>query len=181
MAKVDSITPEVLRELLEYNPETGKLYWRVRDRKWFKSDRSCSSFNARDAGKEAMTASKERGHKQGIVLGKQLLAHRVAWAIYYGEWPKKDVDHKNCVPYDNRILNLREATDSQNASNKHLYRNNTSGLKGASWHAPNGKWAGKIRINKKLIHLGYFESVEAAHAAYCEAAKKYHGEFARTE
>lgn len=181
MAKVDSITPEILRELLSYDPDTGKLYWKPRGREWFASDRSCNSFNARDAGTEALTAITKRGYKHGIVLGKQLLAHRVAWAIYYGEWPKMAIDHKNCKHSDNRICNLRLATDSENASNKFRYANNTSGMKGASWYKPLNKWASKIRVNKKLIHLGYYDTVEEAHAMYCEAAKKYHGEFARTE
>lgn len=174
-------TPEQLRELLTYNPETGKLHWKDRDIKWFKSERSCNSFNARDAGSEALTSVTPRGYRQGIVLGKQLLSHRVAWAIHYGEWPEMDVDHKNCSHGDNRICNLRLANSSENAINKFKYKNNTSGFKGASWYAPLGKWAAKIRVNKKLIHLGYHWTAEEAHAAYCVATKKYHGEFARTE
>lgn len=181
MTKRSLPTPEQLRELLTYDPETGKLFWKRRGRKWFKSDRSCNSWNARDAGTEALTATMPRGHKQGIILGRQMLAHRVAWAIYYGFWPAMDIDHANCDPRDNRIDNLRLSTSSENAMNKFRYKNNTSGFKGASWYAPLNKWAAKIRVDKKLIHLGYHETPEAAHAAYCAAAKKYHGDFARTE
>ena len=49
------ITQEIIRKLLDYDPETGKLTWRARDRKWFKSDRDCNAWNAKLSGKEAFT------------------------------------------------------------------------------------------------------------------------------
>lgn len=179
MAERIVLNAEILRELLEYKKDTGKLYWKKRDVKWFASQRSCNSFNARDSGTEAFTADGGHGYLMGIVLGNSMLAHRVAWAIHYGEIPSLDIDHKNCNKKDNRIENLRLATGSQNASNKHMYKNNTSGYKGVTWYERNGKWASKIRINGKLLHLGYFSEKEDAYAAYCMAAPKHHGEFAR--
>lgn len=179
MAKKPLPSPETLRQLLRYEPETGKLFWLPRGTQWFSSDRSCNSWNARDAGTEALTSVMPRGHLQGIILGKQLLAHRVAWAIYYGDWPIMDIDHINCIPSDNRILNLRLATASQNQSNKFAYTNNKSGFKGVTWFSPNRKWVAKIRLNGRLHHLGYFLDPEEAARAYQKAADEMHGDFAK--
>ena len=90
-------------------------------------------------------------------------------------------DHINRVTLDNRRSNLRVATSQQNACNHGKPRNNTSGYKGVcycAWKRTN-KWRSIIGVNNKVIHLGYFEDAESAYDAYCVAAKKYHGEFAR--
>lgn len=181
MAKRQLPTPEELRQLLRYEPEIGKLYWLPRERKWFASDRSCNSWNARDAGTEALTSVMPRGHLSGIILGVAVLAHRAAWAIHHGTWPTHDIDHINCNPADNRIANLRLATASENQRNKRAYANNKSGHKGVTWYAPNRRWVAKIRLHGRLYHLGYFDDVDLAAAAYREAAIRMHGDFARTD
>jgi hypothetical protein len=96
-----------------------------------------------------------------------------------GSLPAQYIDHKDNDPSNNRFDNLREATPTENARNVRTPKRNTSGLKGASWYAPNGKWAAKIRVNGRLLHLGYHATVEQAHAAYVAAAHAYFGEFAR--
>lgn len=89
-----------------------------------------------------------------------------------------EIDHINGNGLDNRRGNLRLASKSQNSKNRPLYANNTSGYKGVSWAKTVKKWRAEIRVNGQGIYLGIFDTPEEAHAAYCEAAKKYHGEFA---
>lgn len=91
------------------------------------------------------------------------------------------VDHINCDPFDNRKENLRICTPQQSAKNCRKYSTNTSGYKGVSWSKRDCKWAAQIAVDKKHIHLGFFTSKIDAYAAYCEASKKYHKEFGRTE
>lgn len=164
-------TPAELRQLLRYVPETGKLFW---------LPRTNVQFNGQFAGKEAFTAIGPDGYHRGAVNCVSCLAHRVAWAIFYGEWPSSEVDHINCDPVDNRIINLRSASRSQNERNKRLRADNKSGFKGVSWYARDEKWQATIRIHGKSRGLGYYGSPEAAHEAYCRAAAELHGEFART-
>ena len=90
-----------------------------------------------------------------------------------------DVDHRDGNGLDNRRSNLRLATDGQNARNVARRSDNTSGFKGVSLHKSTGRWAATIASGGPQRHLGLFDSREEAHAAYCEAALRLHGEFAR--
>ena len=79
---------------------------------------------------------------------------------------------------DNRRNNLRPATRCDQARNKRTYRNNTSGYKGVWWHKDVGKWWAYIRVEGKTKSLKFHSTKELAYAAYCEAAARYHGDFA---
>jgi len=94
-----------------------------------------------------------------------------------------EIDHVNGIRVDNRIVNLRLATNQQNSANSKIRKNNKSGLKGAyRRNSNNGMcWQATITVKKKAIYLGIFSSKEEAHAAYLNAAKKHFGEFARAE
>ena len=172
------LSPILLRRLLRYEPETGKLFWRARPLSMFSSERACHCWNARFAGKEAFTSLSAKGYKVGRILGRGYLAHRVIWAIQTGKWPALLVDHRDSEPANNRWGNLREATRAQNNQNSGKPARNTSGYKGVSWHRGQRKWVAQIAYKGKKQHLGYFDISEEAHVAYCEAAEKYHGEFA---
>jgi hypothetical protein len=90
------------------------------------------------------------------------------------------VDHRNSNPLDNRRENLRLATHSQNTCNRQIYnKKGSSQFRGVQFRKDRGRWVGIIYHNKKLIWLGSFDSEIEAAKAYDEAAKKYHGEFAR--
>lgn len=91
-----------------------------------------------------------------------------------------DGDHRNGDGLDNRRSNLRPATAMQNSQNQGVRKTNKAGLKGVSWWGPLGKWKAGIQANGTPVHLGYFETPEAAARAYDAAARLYHGEFAKT-
>ena len=86
------------------------------------------------------------------------------------------IDHTRTL--DNTDENLRIATRLQQNVNQGLTKRNTSGYKGIWWCARERKWVARIQIGRKKIWIGRFDTAEEAYAAYCEAAKKYHGEFA---
>jgi len=109
--------------------------------------------------------------------GKLYRAHRLAWFMTFGYWPIL-LDHKNCNKTDNRINNLREATQAQNLANQGLRSNNTSGIKGVCWMKKAQKWHAVIVVNKKRVHLGLFSNLEDAKAAREQANSKYQAEYA---
>ncbi len=170
-------SPEVLRQLLRYEPDTGKLFWLPRGQEWFPDLRRKCVWNARYSGKEALTAI-SLGYCVGRVLDRQVTAHRVAWAIAYGNWPDLDIDHINRIRSDNRLCNLRLATTSENMRNRALQRNNTSGHKGVT--AVGTKWQAQIQVHGESLYLGSFTSKAAASEAYASASAMFHGEFGRT-
>jgi hypothetical protein len=89
------------------------------------------------------------------------------------------VDHVDLNGLNNRRENLRIATPQQNCFNRRKTRANTSGFKGVCWNRKSRKWQAGIRINGRSVHLGLFETIDAAYNAYCQAANQYHGEYAR--
>jgi hypothetical protein len=99
-----------------------------------------------------------------------------------GRWPEPQIDHRNKNMADNRWGNLREATASQNAANKSMLPANKEGAKGVVKVTRFGvaKFEARIRVDGKQIHLGRFDTRQEAHAAYCNAAEKHFGVFART-
>lgn len=132
------LNQEVVRELLDYFPETGELIWKRRARKWFVSDGSWKSWNAKNAGKPALSTVNDRGYKAGFIFYKSYLAHRIIWLWMTGDWPDPEVDHDNQDRTDNRWKNLGEADHKYGAHNQGLHKNNTSGCggvrqRGAGW------------------------------------------------
>jgi hypothetical protein len=116
----------------------------------------------------ARTVRDENGNRRPLKL------HRAILAEVEGPVDHRDGDGLNC-----RRNNLRAATNEQNAFNQRKARNNTSGLKGVSWNKTKGCWQARIRVQRKLKHLGYFNDKQAAAAAYAEGSQKFHGEFGR--
>lgn len=89
-----------------------------------------------------------------------------------------EIDHINGNPRDNRLINLRVVTRTQNMRNTRINKNNTSGVKGVSWYTSRNKWCAAIEIGRRKIHLGLFESIDDAIKAREDAAIKYQGEYA---
>lgn len=142
------VTAEELKSRLDYNPETGLLYWKP---------------GSPRAGKEAFTNVTKRGYKATTFTPRNgptttLSAHRVAWAIYYGEFPSGMIDHINGDKTDNRISNLRDVTNAENARNAALHCKNRSGVSGVYLHRQTGKWCAQISAFGKMVGLGLFSS-----------------------
>lgn len=90
------------------------------------------------------------------------------------------VDHINGDGLDNRKSNLRLCSASENNWNSRIRINNKSGLKGVSWCERDRVWIVGLRANGRYVRIGAFNDKEKAGKAYTVAAKKYHGEFARS-
>lgn len=159
------VPPDVLRQLIDYDPQTGAMTWRKRGPEFFKSDgyrsaEGCAAnWNSRNAGKPAL-AAKSHGYLCGRLFDRTVKAHRVAWAIARGEWPKH-IDHINGDKADNRLCNLRSVTVAENNKNLSMRCDNTSGTVGVRYDAARKLW--KAEIANKFI--GRFETMEAAKAA----------------
>lgn len=114
------------------------------------------------------------GYRRISVKNVEYVAHRLAWLIHYGSWPALQLDHINAVKSDNRIENLRLATNAQ--QNMHKVGYSKDGLpKGVARNLK--KFMAQITIDGKYKYLGTFDTAEQAHAAYCSVAREAHGEF----
>jgi hypothetical protein len=157
-----------LNKLLQYNSETGNFHWRVRR-------------GSAQAGSLAGSLGIE-GYRRIRIMGRFYRASRVAWAMFYGEWPntESEIDHINGCGADNRIANLREADHTHNAANNGGWKTRGNRLKGAyphrnRWRAIVSKPGGR---SGEIIHIGSFATEEEAHDCYVEWAKSRYGEFA---
>jgi len=169
---------EQIRELLDYNPETGIFIWRQRAIRPGALARIDRNWNARFSGKQvAANVASQTGYSAMSIFCKRYNAHRIAWAHFYGSHPALEVDHINGDKIDNRICNLRLASRSQNAMNCKRKSNNTSGYKGVSFHKAAQKWHARICVDYKTLNLGLFATVEEAYTERLRAEQKLHGEF----
>jgi hypothetical protein len=157
---------DYLRKRLRYEPETGKLFW-------LDYEGMPKGWRSRWKGKEAFTAEDNYGYRLGAINKQMFRAHRVSWAISYGEWPSDHIDHINGVRGDNRIINLRVASYQENNKNASMQSNNTSGITGVCWAKWRSKWHARIMVNRRQLHLGYFDTLEEAAEVYKEAAIKH--------
>lgn len=161
MAKTD-LTAERLREILNYDPETGVFTWRV--------NRGGSAL----AGSKAGHPSKIDGYVRIYVDCRLFLAHRLAWLYVHETFPENHLDHINRVRDDNRLCNLREATYSQNNQNQSIRSDNKSGLVGVSWSGRHRKWKAQIQFCNANRHLGLYKTKEEAYSAYLKAKLNLH-------
>lgn len=120
-----------------------------------------------------------KGYRWYAYRHSGIAMHRDIMGLKKGD--KRQVDHRITEDtLNNQKSNLRVATGCQNEANRPKNKNNTSGFKGVSWHKKKQKWGAWIGVDNKSIWLGWFSSAEVAHQAYCKAAARMHGEFART-
>lgn len=142
-----------LKKLLRYDPETGKLFWLAR---------GDSRFDNRFHGAIALNTLCGSGYKKGRVDYVNVLSHRAAWAIHYGYWPNRQIDHINGDRSDNRILNLRLATFEQNNRNKRANILNSSGENGIYFEKSRHKYCVRVSDGKKKLNLGRFLTIDEA-------------------
>lgn len=158
----DVLTAEKLRQLLNYDAETGVFTWRVR-----------ASIRAKP-GAPAGTVD-NRGYIRIGVAGGIYRAHRLAILYVTGEWPAEEVDHLDGDKANNRYANLRDVSRALNQQNMRLpYRSGKSGYLGVSLHRPTGKWRARVSIGRRAQSLGLYDTPDAAHAAYVAAKRQLH-------
>jgi hypothetical protein len=160
---IDDLTVCRVRELLDYNMDTGVFRWRV-----FVGSKAT-------AGSEAGRVDGHGYIRLSVDKVKDISAHRLAWFYVYGKWPDMHIDHINGVKTDNRISNLREADRSINMQNQRkANRDNPTGMLGVSWREKYKHFRAVISIGKKQKHIGSFRTAEEAHAAYLAVKREIH-------
>lgn len=160
MAKTD-LTAERLREVLNYDPETGVFTWKIR--------------SSRRSHIGSIAGTKEvLGYWCIEFEGGRYKGHRLAWLYIYGKWPLLQVDHINGVRCDNRISNLREATRAENQQNRKITEGGGQFSKGTHCNKRTGRWEASISVDGTRLHLGTFDTQEEAHKAYVAAKLVHH-------
>lgn len=157
-----SLTSKRLRELLDYDSESGLITRKV-------------SRSNRPAGEVTGRVNSE-GYRASGVDGKSYLNHRLAWLHFYGVWPSHEIDHIDGNRLNNKISNLRDVpkrTNMENQSKAHS-NNKTTGLLGVSIDKKTGKFKAQIRVGLKKIHIGYYATAQQAHVAYVATKRRLH-------
>lgn len=160
------ITLERLKELLEYDPETGIFLW-------------IGKSNTKTIIGTVAGTTDVNGYVRVQIDRVKYLLHRLAWLYTHGAWPSEFIDHINGIRNDNRISNLREANSTQNNRNAKLNSRNASGYKGVGYIRKLKKYAARIYIKGKCIYIGFFDTPLEASKAYEAAAITHFKEFAR--
>jgi hypothetical protein len=152
-----------LHQLLEYNPVTGLFRWRSPNahqaKNWFRGNKSV------------------RQYRRLWFDNHHYMAHVIAWALMTGDWPNKELDHRDHDQNNNCWNNLRLATHSQNGKNRRRNSNNKTGVRGVTVYG--NRFRVQIGFHREHIHIGIFDTIEAATQARKLAEKHYYGEFAQ--
>ena len=162
MAKV-IITKDYLHQLFEYRE--GKLYWKIQRTNKTKAGMLVGSFAE---------------YNTVCLNQKKIGVHRIVFMMFHGYMPDF-IDHIDGNRLNNKIENLRPATNIQNQQNAKLSVKNTSGYKNVCWAKSHNKWKISLLINKKFVVIGYTNNLELAGLIAKEARIKHFGEFARHE
>lgn len=163
MGSDSTLTVARLREYLHYDSDAG-------------------TFTRHADGKVLPGSRAGRGGRRQLCIdGRMYYVHRLAWLYVYGRWPDRMIDHVNGDVDDNRLVNLREATSSENAQNKRLTSQNKSGFCGVAFDDRKGSknWRARIMLDGRSVSLGYFYTREEAAQAYRAAKQVMHPFWAR--
>ena len=158
------ITQKRLKELFDYNPDTGVFTAKTH-------------HGHRPRGSIAGNLD-SRGYLRASLDNKEYRLHRLAWLYMTGEWPPNDLDHHDNTRTNNVWTNLRKATRSENLQNVGHHPKNTSGVKGVCWDKHANKWKAQISKNGKSIHIGLFVNKVDAEAEMLRQRNELHGTFA---
>lgn len=152
------LTAERVRQLLAYDPETGELTWRITRGRTARAGGRAGSLNS-------------EGYVCLIVDGWRVKAHRVAWLIVTGGWPKNQIDHRDEIKSNNRWTNLRDVPQSTNRLNRRSPYASKAHLPLGVHGRSSGRFMALLQINGRSKSLGTFESPDLAHAAYLAAKR----------
>ncbi len=154
-----------LMEFLRYDHESGDLFWK-------------KSTNRRIVVGSKAGTLRGNGRLQVCINGKIYLSSRLAWALYYKQWPINEIDHIDGNPLNNAIVNLRDVTRKVNAQNQRkAHKGNSSGYLGVRrvlGCTKSKKWEAVINVNGSTRVLGRFTSPEEAYQRYVEAKRLLH-------
>lgn len=156
---------ERLRDILEYDPETGIFHWKV------------MLAHRRKPGDIA--GGRTHGYIEIGIGGKSYRAHHLAWLYVTGEWPSAYIDHKDGNRSNNAFKNLRVVTNQQNAQNRHWVssKKTTTSYLGVTWHKQRQCWMAQIRTKDgRNLNLGLYDDDYQAHLAYLYAKRDLHDE-----
>lgn len=156
------LTSSRLKEILHYDEITGQFTYVV----------SRGKFKSGDPAGTLL----EDGRIDIHIDYKVNRAHRLAWLYVTGEWPKNEIDHKDGNPSNNAFSNLRDVTSTVNKQNQKVAKagKKYSALLGAQWCKQSQKWKSSIKSCGKIIHIGFFDSEQAAHEGYVKAKRELH-------
>jgi hypothetical protein len=153
---------KLLKQLLDYNPDTGIFVWKV--------NRAGTALAGTIAG-----SISNNGYVYISIYKRNYLAHILAWFFTKGKWPDGEIDHRDTVRHHNWIDNLRDVTHSGNQQNRiKAQSNNTTGFIGVSFCKSRNNYPSQICVNGKRLNLGRFPTPEEAHKVYLEAKKILH-------
>lgn len=155
------LSAERLREVLNYDPETGVFTWNISRRGTAKAGSKAGSLDA-------------KGYILIRVDGARFKAHRLAWFYIHEEWPEM-IDHWNGDKSDNRIKNLRPASASVNSQNRRkAAAHRRDAALGVAWCDARQKWMARIKVDRRTLFLGRFALEGDAIEAYITAKRKLH-------
>lgn len=154
----------LMRECLEYDPDTGEM-------RWIKS--TSSSVRAGDV----VRGFDRQGYSQVGIGGRRWMTHRIAWFLYHGVWPDTGLDHENRVPSDNRIVNLRPGNKAENAVNAGIRSDNLSGYRDVCWHKKAQKWMAQSSSKNRVSYMGLYEDPAEAAVQVERFREENDGEF----
>ena len=133
------ISQERLREALDYNHATGVFTWNIKTARRIKIGNVAGNLNVQQ-------------YLQVRIDNRVYLTHRLIWLYIYGRWPINQIDHVNRNRSDNRLCNLREATNMENSKNHSMRKDNMSGVTGVNWNAKNKTWNTRIHHDGKCFY-----------------------------
>lgn len=163
------VTPEDIRAYIRYEAETGLFYWGERGAP------HAGGWNSEMAGKPC--GGINEGYRILRICRVTFKAHRVAFFVGHGRWPQGNLDHINGDTMDNRVENLREVTNAQNAMNAKRRKDNRSGAKGVSYHTRVKVWEAFLRYDRRKYHIGSYKTFSEAKAAREAFEQKMFGEY----
>ena len=159
---MSELTQEYLKSILDYDQETGIFTWKV-------------SFSNKVKIGSVANSKHNAGYLCVRINYKSYLLHRLAWFYVHGVWPEYQIDHINLNRKDNRLSNLRSATNQENNNNRtRCHKNNKSGFLGVFYCKIMKRYVSKIMVDGKSINLGYFETPIEAHDEYIKQKRILH-------
>ena len=164
MAKKDStLTLDLLNELFYYS--NGNLYRKKTTQKNVQIHKKVGTVNT-------------AGYVVVNLHNKVYLVHRLIFWMQHKYLPKY-IDHIDGNRSNNKLHNLRSATNQQNICNAKLRKNSTSGIKNVRWEERLKKWSVRFTVNYKPKHIGVYSELEDAIQAASKARQELHKQFAR--